>query len=570
MEIYVQGKQVTLSAREFAGQGGEGSVYIRQGTAYKVYADPAKAVPAAKIRELGALTDPAIIKPEEELTDAQGRTIGYTMRAVENAVPLCQMFPRSFRDRYRVTPDKTRHIVQQLQERIQATHAAGILVVDVNEMNFLLSLDLTTVFAIDVAGYQTRSFPATAIMESVRDRHRVTFSPETDWFSFAVLAFQIFIGIHPYRGKHPTWTTLDDRMQANVSALNPEVTLPPVCQPLATIPTAYRDWFQAVLEEGERVPPPAQAGSSFVAVPVPGKPTGSATRATPTMAGTLQSRLRATLDGVVLDVVGEAVLTTEAVYVASRKIGKTPAGKRVHLVVAPTGTVLLAWQEDGRLCLWNPRQKQDVPITARVDDLQSADGRLYARCGGNLVEIVLVEAGNRVFAQPRVVGIVHERTTRLFPGAALQNLLGACYVSLLPEAGVCQQVRIPELDAYRVIDGKFQGGVLVVVGQQQGQFCRWVFRFDQNRRTYDAQCTDDVSVGDINFVVLGTGICLLLTSDGGGNQLAIFEADYKAGTVRGTPHLLTDPLLAGAVRLYRNGSQAQLALENHLYEIGMK
>src|SRR5947199_212129 len=142
MEFFIVGQgRVRLGQADFVGQGGEASVYARGDLAFKVYTDPRKMLPPAKIQELSVLTDPR-------------------------------------------------------------------------------------------------------------------FSPETDWFSFAIISFQMFIGIHPYRGLHPSLPDLDARMSANVSVLNPRVSIPKLCYPFSVIPQAYRDWYRAIFEDGKRVPPP--------------------------------------------------------------------------------------------------------------------------------------------------------------------------------------------------------------------------------------------------------------------------------------------------------------------------
>jgi hypothetical protein len=560
MEIYRNGKtRITLTQRDFAGQGGEGAVYIQQGIAYKVYSDPNQAIPVAKIGELAAITDPAIIKPEEVLTDANGQSIGYTMRAVENGVPLCQTFSRAFRDRNRLTPDKVFSLVQELQARIASVHHAGVLVVDVNEMNFLVARDFSTVFAIDVASYQTASFPATAIMESVRDRHATTFSEGTDWFSFAILACQLFIGIHPYRGKHPKLGTLDERMRANVSLFNPQVQLPPVCQPLTVIPPDYRAWLEEVLENGKRLPPPSDSVSP------PAFPMVRFSTILPA-SGALEMRFLGAFDGTILDMIEDVILTSEAVYCQGRKLGVYPVAQEVHLMVTTRGTVLLAWQDMGKLHLWNAKTNAKIPVVAQVDSLATTDGRLYGRSGSNLVEFLGVEAGEKVFVQPRIVGSVLEYATQLFPGVAVQDLLGACYVSLLPESGVCQQVRLPELDNYRLLNAEFQRGVLLVVAEKAGQFDRFVFRFASDYRTYDTYKEESISDYDINVTVLPNGIALQIVGGISSDTLRLFEA----GKGRGQYRTITDPVLTSDSRLFHRGTQACLARTNELYEIRMR
>ena len=212
-----------------------------------------------KIQELGALSEPDIIRPQNILFDDSGTPVGYTMRALPDAIALCQTFTKAYRERNHMTPDHMLKLVQKLQAGVKHVHAHGVLIVDLNEMNFLVDTTYESIYFIDVDSYQTAHYPATAIMESIRDRHHSTFSQGTDWFSFGIVSFQMLVGIHPYKGKHTTLQTLDERMLANVSVLNKEVRVPGVCQPFSVIPQVYRDWYTAVFERGERVPSAGRA-----------------------------------------------------------------------------------------------------------------------------------------------------------------------------------------------------------------------------------------------------------------------------------------------------------------------
>src|SRR5687767_8681336 len=99
MDLFIQGQgSVRLSQADFVAQGGEGSVYARGDRAFKVYSDPAAMIPPAKIRELSVLTDDRIVRPREVLLDAKNHPVGYTMRRVPDAVPLCRLFTRAFRE----------------------------------------------------------------------------------------------------------------------------------------------------------------------------------------------------------------------------------------------------------------------------------------------------------------------------------------------------------------------------------------------------------------------------------------------------------------------------------------
>src|SRR5262245_34856578 len=85
MDVYIRGGgSVSLSQADFVAQGGEGSVYVKGSLAYKIYSDPQKMIPAAKLQELSALTAPNIIKPQDVLLNSRHTPVGYTMKRVQD------------------------------------------------------------------------------------------------------------------------------------------------------------------------------------------------------------------------------------------------------------------------------------------------------------------------------------------------------------------------------------------------------------------------------------------------------------------------------------------------------
>src|SRR5258705_3158582 len=250
---FVQGKgEIRLSKSDFRAQGGEGAICVKGSTAYKIYTDPSRTIQPTKILELSVLAQPNIIRPLDVIIDRQNQPVGYSMRHVVRSYVLCQLFPKAFRFRNNVTPETVLRLERNLQEGVKHADRKGILIVDLNELNFLVAEDFKEVFFIDVDSYQTPSFAATVLMESVRDRHAQTFTVGSDWFSFAVVSFQMFVGIHPFKGSYPPLQNLPDkerkldaRMRANVSVLHAGVSIPASCLPFAVIHPIYIDCYRS-------------------------------------------------------------------------------------------------------------------------------------------------------------------------------------------------------------------------------------------------------------------------------------------------------------------------------------
>ena len=564
MDLMVQGKgKVTLGKTDFTAAGGEGAVFVKNGVAYKLYGQsdcsgkfifsPKKMIPLGKIQELSALTEPDIIKPELTLLDAKGTPVGYTMRALPDAITLCQTFTKSFRDRNHISPDHMLKLVQKLQMGVGHVHDNGLLIVDLNEMNFLVDPGLDHVYFIDVDSYQTPHFPATAIMESIRDRHSRHFSIGTDWFAFAIVSFQMLVGIHPYKGKHCTFKTLDERMLANVSVLNPGVNMPGACQPLSVVPPVYLDWYEAVLERGERVTPPASLTAVIVLAPT--------IRRLPGSDNFLIEEIGA-FDGQIIASVANNVLTTKSVYAGTHRVGDAAAGS--VLGVTPTQNHPVVGRiENGRLILTDVLRKADLPLTVAADEIMATAGRIYVRQGNLLQEVSLTELPTRILSGVDVVGRVLGQATQLFEGVAIQNLLGAAYVGLLPDTGRFHEIRVPELEAYRIVDAKFERGVLVAVGSKQGIYDRLVLRFDQPYRTYDVRTVTDVPLVGVNFTVLDSGVTALLNEN---EELELFSKARGNASIKVVP----DRAIGGDCRLFSRGAQTLFARDASLFKVTMK
>lgn len=555
---FVQGKgPIQLGKNEFKAQGGEGSVYVKGGSAYKIYADPSRCIPPAKINELSVLVQPNIIRPLELILDGKNRPVGYSMRYVGKAHSLCQLFPKAFRQRNNITPELTLRLVRQLQTGVSHIHSRGILIVDLNEMNFLVSAGFDEFFFIDVDSYQTPSFPATVLMESVRDRHAKAFTSGSDWFSFAVVSFQMFVGIHPFKGTYPPFqhladnsTKLDARMRANVSVLQAGVSVPSACLPFSVIPPVYLDWYRAVFDQGQRLPPP-QSVQAVIAV--------AATQVAP---GVESHSFEVTefreFDSDIIWYDGVITATAESVHFEGKKYPRPPFDAK--FVVTPRQHHLIATYNDGtRLRFRNLTLNQEIETEIKGEEIMLSGGQLYLKQHENLFAIDFIELPGKCLLGLRSVANVMMSATRLFDGVAIQSLLGASYASIPILGQGCHQVRLAELDGSRLVDAKLDRNVLVVIVTTAGRYDKLIFRFAKDFGSHDVRVVKDVATTDLEFTVLDTGVVLHLTDD---DKLEVFSNVKDSVTLR----LMEDQVLKDNSKLFHAGTQALLAKGRKLYK----
>ena len=559
---FIQGRgEVRLGKSDFRAQGGEGSIYVRGSTAYKIYADPSRAIPREKMLELSALTRDNIIRPLDLLLDGRHRPVGYSMRAAGRSYALCQLFPAAFRRRQGLTPEATLRLVRRLQDGVSHVHSKDILIVDLNEMNFLVAEDFREVYFIDVDSYQTPSFPATVLMESVRDRHAREFTTGSDWFSFAVVSFQIFVGIHPYKGTYPPLQSLPDkesrldaRMRANVSVLRPGVSVPASCLPFSSIPPAYLDWYRAVFEEGKRLPPPEHAQPALtLATPRARAEEGS---------DNFEIAEVREFDGEILWHDGPITITPRTIYFEGEKYPKPPFDVRAaatprlrHLVAAYT--------DGGRARFRDLTAARDLELGIECEEIMTYRGQFYVRQRESIFAVEFVELPGGILPGLRLAANVMMNSTRMFEGLAIQNLLGAYYASIFPSPGVCRQVRLPELDGYQIVDARHDRNVLVVVGAKAGRYDKLVVRFAEDFRSYDARLLPNVASTEINFTVLDSGVVLHAADE---DTLEVFSRRKGFAEIKA----VRDPAVRGDARLFHTGAQALFARGAKLYKIKMR
>lgn len=515
------GGEVNLTQANFIAAGGEGAVHAHGDEAFKVYLKPERMIPEAKIAELAGIADESVVRPRRVLLDGKGNAVGYSMRRVADAHPLCQLFTKAFKDREGVDGSTVLRIVQGMQRSMGAVHAANVLVVDANEMNFLVAPDFGEVFFIDVDSYQTPHFPATALMEGVKDwsagGHWTTGS---DWYSWGIVTFQLFVGIHPYKGKHPSVKGLPERMRGNLSVFNRAVSVPQMVPPFDVIPGAYRAWYRATFEDGFRGVPPADAQISTALGTA--RPVASATAMTLTPIRSFGGDI---LEYVAWSGEEAAILarpTGRVVWVLdggrNREIAVEGNGKLVRW----GGVLLYAWIDHGAVRVREmQRGTAEIPLTLSGRALATADGRLYVHSGEHVVEVEFFEAGGKIVGAPRVVANVAPLATQLYPGVAMQSVLGAWYANLFPAAGRSDQVRLADLDGSRVVGARCEGPALIVAAERAGTVDRYVYGIFSDGDVQLRWVDRNVGHGDLNFVALPKGVVALIDEAG---DLALFPA----------------------------------------------
>lgn len=557
MQITVGNLNHKLSKDHFISQGGEGAVYVKGGLAYKIYHDPNNLIPIAKISELSSIRDDAVIKPID-IVFYKKKPVGYSMRYIKDAQPLCKLFTKAFKQRNNLDMGKIIHLIEGMRSSVHHIHSRNILIVDCNELNFLVGGDFKTVYFIDTDSYQTPSFSATAIMDSIRDRKAKTFTKDSDWFSWGIITFQMLTGIHPYKGRHPNLKTLEDRMKANISVFNSEVSMPRTAMSLNLIPYTFRVWYEQVFEKGARCAPPGSEEAVIVVDPlkevIP-----------PRNTKTFNIDLVRTMkeDIIKMDHSGSHPVIWTSNYIEYNKEPKKLTLPDSHLYEPYNGSYL-AWLDQGLLRLRDLKNDLIGDTNVSGSQLMSREGRLYIHNGGQVNELTQPIHDKASFYVAKMVAQVLPHAAYLFPGIILQNFLGSWYASIPYAAEKCAQVSLHQIPkGARIISAKSEHQLVSITFFYRGYYHRKNLIYDISWRNCDEW--DELNVQNLepNFTVLDNEICAYLNDK---EELEIFQANYTKSKDRRT---LTDSLLSHDMKLSSIGTSVKFFQGNQVFSISV-
>lgn len=513
---------LVLHAADHVATGGEGSVFRRGDTAIKLYADPdamSQSGMADKIGLLSRLAHPYVVSPKGLVFEGGSNPVGFWMPYAEGE-PLPRLFTNDYRGRVGFSDGMANVLVERMREAVAFIHGQGVTMVDGNELNYLAwlgGLDGPEPRLIDVDSWMIGRFGAKVIMPSIRDWHNQGFGTGSDWFAWAIVTFQIFTGIHPYKGTADGFdrADLESRMRANVSIFHNGVRVNRAVRDPATIPAALRGWYEEVFEAGLRAPPPSPFATSCARAAVP------ALRhvATTQQGGLVFEKL--------FERAGEPVLRVfpcGVALVGGGALVDLSSGRRISDAAATDVEIVSAG--DGWLIgeagafRFVARDGTDSPLASPVagSRVVRAAGRLFV-AGEALTEVRLTLLGGKPFLSAGGSWGVMPHAIRWFDGVGVQDTLGSAWLVVPFGDKSCAQVRVPELDRIVPLGGVAGKHYAVLVGRDAaGGLQRCEFSFDADFRAYRF-VQDTVDTPEVNVAVLPKGVCAGIAQDG---ELAIF------------------------------------------------
>jgi len=170
----------------------------------------------------------------------------------------------------------------------------------------------------------------------------------------------------------------------------------------------------------------------------------------------------------------------------------------------------------------------------------------------------MLEMSGRLVIAPGEVRKVLPNATLAFNGLFYENVLGKAHLLIPENTGLMHIIKVPELDQYRIIDGKYEGGVVVlVVASNTGDYKSARIRFSENFTDYDIVVRDDMD-DSLNFTVLEKGIMVSIQKDG---VIEVMPVKPFEDSVR----IVEDKSVGGFMKLGNDGGRVTFHSANKLY-----
>ncbi len=526
IQVVLEGKgSVILRENNYVATGGEGTIYRISDIVVKIYHKPNEAKQKGmqeKIRLLTGLKHPYIISPIGLVTSPSGDPIGHYLPYVDGH-PLSRVFTNNFWQHEGFSNKNASTLSHRMREVFSFAHSNKVILVDANELNWFLLFSHNDpkpqVIDVDSWVFENRIPSKVPKMPSIRDWHGKVVSRESDWFSWEILTFQIYTGIHPYKGNLDGFASsdLEGRMKANASVFNQGVRLNRAVRDLSNIPTPLLSWYEATFQRGERNNPPSPFDTGI-----------TTPRAALVMRAVTTGRTGLLVLEKLIDYAGDPCIKTfhcgvallssgKIVDLATKKNLLQAQSRNCEVVKTPDGWLIAEMQnrevsfhyiEEGSL--------KSTQLTLKLNGYQlvSYENRLFIVMDAGLTEIKMHTFGKPLASvTDKPLGSMLN-STKWFHGVGVMDAIGAKFI-ITPfgnDSGV--QTRIKEIDDLRILSAKAGNRFVSLIGvDRSGVYQKVEIAFDRDYKSHKVEKTQTDS-SELNIAILPKGVCATITKDG--------------------------------------------------------
>jgi len=555
MDVILEGKgRVTLKQSDHIATGGEGAIYKSGNLVVKIYHDINKVAwndIQGKIDFFRQHQNHYVVSPLGNVADTKGKVIGFYMPLAEGE-PLVRYFTNDYRKQIGFNDDVS--VVSKIRDIVEYAHNSGAIMLDANELGYMVKGIEPKVLDVDSWILNNKIPPTVAVMPSIRDWHTNGFNQASDWFAWAVVTFQLFTGIHPYKGRLDGYKLgeLEKRMKDNASVFSQGIRLNRSVRDFGNIPNPLLDWYSKTFSSKDRTVPPSPTDKGI-------STTGYArtlySSITPTGSVVLEKLLD--ISGVIkIFPCGVVLFKDGSLIELKTKRVITKCSTNCTIVKTVNGWLLY----DDKFYYLTINSRIELKLLLKVSRVVSYENRMFLVNGGRLTEIILTDLGNRQLLGLGQSWNVMEYSTKWFDGLGIQDVLGSTYLTLPFGDKSCASFRVPELDGIVPIDAIAGHRFVTILGMNRnGEYVKAELYLSEDYTNYKywGTITDNP---ELNITILPKGVCAMIVKDG---ELTIFVPSNS------NINKVVDGQLVGA-KLYRWDNTVICILDEKVWKISIK
>lgn len=561
MKVYVEKYNNTVELPKNCVSGGEGDVYLKDNWAYKIYHDKSKALTKGKFDELNKLELDNIIKPESLLYDNQHNVIGYMMKAIPNCYSLSRLITNDFRQQHNISDDIIYKILQKMRDTIDHIHQKDCLIVDGNEMNYLIDDNFENVYFIDVDSFKTKSYPANAYSNSTLDplvEKNKDFSKESDWFAFGIISCSLLVGIHPFKGTYKGTSVnikkgdIRKRMESNRSIFNPKVSVNSAVRDFGIIPMHYRDWYFNLFEKGLRCVAPFDIFSV--------KANNTITNKVAVFNEKVKSINIYENDLNILDFINHENLMfikDEKKFVNIKTKNSFKYKNKQSNIVFINNTAHLI-KADRTIKMMNLDNNEIIDTNIGSDNVFIISNRIYTTFNNKLSELKLVCNKMCIENSWEII----KESLDFFENLFIQKIGNRNIVYIPYESSSCAIINMPELEGYRVINAMYKNRILNLVIYKNTKYERLIIKFNEIMKSYKIIYREETDILSINATTLINGVFLSIIND---DQIFMTLNTYEKDNI----NIINDQNIKISHKLYSYKNDTFIIIDNKINKISL-
>ena len=255
------------------------------------------------------------------------------------------------------------------------------------------------------------------------------------------------------------------------------------------------------------------------------------------------------------------VVTKKKIYCEDKELfNGCDKYKKVLLCPATDGTIIVASLLNNTVT-FTDLIRQQVIGTISSSSMIFRNGCIYTMNNGKFIENRFTAIGNKLIHRINEIENVSTLSSVVYDGCVIQNLLGKYYLVLPYAVGACFSKYLPQLDGYRIVDCKAERNVVVIIGEKNGKYDRFIVVFTKKDFTdFNVRKVEDVSFNTINYTTTEQGLTLMLNDN---NELELFADNTNI-------QIITNPPFDSAMPLFNTSDGVFVIFGNSVHKIKKK